>query len=132
MNRQVKFRARDLNTNEWIYGDLLNMKDKKFIHDSSNDLIEVKPDTIEQFTGLVDVDNKEIYEGDILQLTYAEISRGIVMWCDKMSAFGIKFWWSDKPEGNTLGQLISDSDYTMKIIGNIQDNPELLNVIDKI
>lgn len=71
-----------------------------------------------QYTGLKDKHGKEIYEGDILQLpsryygdTYYEKSIGVIEW-DYDS-------WYVKNQG--------DAQYSdMEIIGNIYENPELL------
>lgn len=81
-----------------------------------------------QFTGLVDRNGKEIYEGDILETKYEDK-------CEE-GGFGIArngVYFKDGCFG-TIGEITREflpfSDYPIKdeyIIGNIHDNPELLN-----
>jgi len=83
--------------------------------------IEIKPETIGQFTGLTDKNGKKIFEGDILK-------------CDPFTKlFWISFGESEKwgacfcaQSSNSIYFLSKSWTILSEVIGNIHDNPELL------
>jgi len=66
--RQIKFRGKRLNNGEWVEGWLVEMFGAPHILDKNNptDAYPIDPATVGQFTGLLDKNGSEIYEGDIV------------------------------------------------------------------
>lgn len=126
--RTIKFRGLN-NSGKWLHGDLLQRIGNMYIL-SENDIdsmdnYEVQKDTVGQFTGLLDENGKEIYEGDILLVD--EFWDGETGNVKIHNEVGIKdgcFGYI----GENTGDLIPfyDSKITERIVGNIHDNPELL------
>lgn len=80
-----------------------------------------------QSTGLRDKNGKEIFEGDILGVeTDKENVKVEVSWDDKHALFVFESKKYDEKE--PLSELLEDSPYPFKIIGNIYTNPELVEV----
>ncbi|WP_290145875.1 YopX family protein [Paramuribaculum intestinale] len=133
MNRTIKFRGKRLDNGEWVYGDLEYNRAKNIarIHTYDEDgeyLIQhsVDPATVGQFTGLLDKNGKEIYEGDILMLGSSDAGICEVKWNESQLAFCIRFYYERNLGTRPLGAWARDGK-DIAILGNIHDNPELLN-----
>lgn len=113
--RELKFRRHTDHDNEFVYLDLENSsEDDKFIF-----YFEKTP--IEQYTGLKDKDGKEIYEGDIVDYNDDGDCIGYVVYnapsYEIMEKIGYPCWLKGGPH--------------QRVIGNIHDNPELLENLNK-
>lgn len=135
MNRTIKFRGQHFETEEWIFGDLINNGFDgtafflKGIKPTSEYPICVDMNTVGQFSGLEDINGVEIYESDILSKRWK-----CEVYVSDEGTFMVKF--HTNPQKNkpmTLKKYLNHrvkagtSDIDCKIIGNIHENPELLN-----
>ncbi len=120
--RQIKFRAQDIASNKWLYGDLRHHKDDVCIFDQGGTKGEqVKRDTVGQFTGLRDINGKDIYEGDILDVSYADEDSYLeVRFVRGVFAF---LWNGDLDDEFPCNAPTHE---WAKVIGNIYDDPKLL------
>lgn len=69
MNREILFRGKRVDNDEWVYGYLVKMFGVLNIIDKDNENIvyEIKPETVGEFTNLTDKNGNKIFEGDIVK-----------------------------------------------------------------
>lgn len=153
--REILFRAKRIKNGEWVEGNFIFQFDHKkkescgFITKQDQNFdkpdfnpVEIDIKTLGQFTGLCDKNGKKIFEGDICRIKYKEIRdymgvkyddfmefNEVVVYNEDFGGFcfmlvddGIKMYrpiWK-----NQNNEIIKIEEY--EVIGNIHDNPELL------
>lgn len=139
MNRTIKFRGKRIDNGEWVYGSLAETHGELFIGISTDpdnpvymmDWHEVDTDTVGQFTGLLDKNGKEIYEGDIVryQDTMGYHFIGLIGFDEGRFGFVNKRGIGTLNKDGVYSDGYCTVPYTIdyEVIGNIHDNPELLN-----
>lgn len=65
----IKFKAKQLNSEKWFEGDLVRLGNRVCIGGDhiKDGITDVDPSTVCMFTGLTDCKGREVWEGDILQ-----------------------------------------------------------------
>lgn len=127
--REILFRATDLsgvNNRSWIFGSLDTTENEYTImiypdRFGNKCRIFVDPKTVGQYTGLTDKNGKKIFEGDIVER----------FWLGEKHIYLIGY---DNGIASFIGKDICSENFTtfdydacrFEIIGNIHDNPELL------
>ena len=129
--REIKFRGISKETNEWVFGYYIVAAGMPFISVFGvREPILIIPKTLGQYTGIKDKNDKEIYEGDIVSFEDAEcdaegyhdnvfLNRGVVSY-DEVS---MCYFFSNRQTVD-MEDLYIPTD--AEIIGNIYENPELL------
>jgi uncharacterized phage protein (TIGR01671 family) len=126
--REIKFRAWDNKKKIMIIQDDMDRLDKCLTYWELNMSVELM-----QYTGLNDVDGKEIYEGDIVELTLTNPALFEVKFIDGGFCYAnstIKGYPIDIPIDIIFG-TDSTKNY-QKVVGNKYENPELMEVINTI
>jgi len=131
--REIKFRGKRKDNNEWVYGSLVTYGNQVFIWEKftsgyiataevkrlfSETFIEVVPETVGQYTGLKDSKGVEIYGGSLIKDPQGSV--GKVFYNKTQSGYLVN--WHKKD-----GTWETDSCIGYGIVvGDIYTNPELL------
>lgn len=127
--REILFRGRDI-SGQWHYGvPLIFNEDYVCIAklNEHNKTVEYK--TLGQYTGLIDNNGNKIFEGDILERKHKELVNHSQKMTVNYIPYKACFSVVDIGGGNVT--FISDyinNKYELEVIGNIHDNPELLEI----
>ena len=129
MNREIKFRGKSLRNGEWLYGDLMHDNiGGSYVYPIDADELykenEVSPDTVGQYTVLRDKNGVEIYEGDVI---IEKIKRSRKDGERLVICFEEFEWKSKNVNGATTSLSLLAEYHTIEVVGNIHDNPELIN-----
>lgn len=151
MNREYLYRGKSEDNGEWVYGNHLydEISDKHFIVPFGNIEesqkvgengccycvgFEVIPETIGKCSGRCDISGKPMYEGDVFESHQGSKILAVTMilkygtyqaYCpaDKTFMDSVGFYVEAKGYPN---MPMGDTESYAKVIGNIHDNPELL------
>ena len=134
--REIWFRGKRLDNGQWIEGWLIRRtypaiettlcyivtKGRSLVIDT---VYPVDPSTAGQYTGLRDKNGKMIFEGDIIKIPddYDEFGINAGEVYEVYFSFG---GFRLKPKYSKARGYWLEDDETVEVIGNIHDNPELL------
>ena len=144
MEREILFRGKRVDNGEWVVGSLImnvfyHVGDPNSIpyilsvegikYDCWEDLYdehgiyEVDPETVGQYTGLRDKNGTKIFEGDVVRFInqFGNLANCTIVWNQNKIRYEII-----RNKNISYGLLRTDIEY--EVIGNIHDNPELLEV----
>ena len=126
--REILCRGKRIDSGEWEYGGCVFTENKVCLIYNQTHSIDLQGCTVEensvgQYTGLTDKNGKKVFEGDIVRYNDT-IHKVIFCTINGCAFFGITM-----PE---RGEIWNFDGITcankMEVIGNIHDNPELLEV----
>ena len=143
--REILFRAKDEAQNKWVYGYYIHLPSAAgSVHimqvpagnpDESNTSYYIIPETVGEYTGLTDKNGKKIFEGDILKIVhkyqspfdddtkeYTDVTTDVVFFDDE----GLCFSYGKSPFLCVADNVTAE----YEVVGNIHDNPELLEVTE--
>lgn len=145
MNNRYICKGKRKDNGEWIYGDLIiDQYGKYYIHPNANafsvneynlakciQMIEIIPETVGQCTGRKYANDKLLFEGDIVKwysdyddtwgYSHTAEDYGVVVWNAN------DYCWNIKVNDELMPFNDYDWDISM-VVGNIHDNPDLLEV----
>ena len=133
--REILFKAKRKDNGEWIEGyyykriqggKVVDAIEKYNGNIGSIEYYEIDPETIYQFTGLLDKNGNKIWEHDICS-TDLERPYSIVVF--RNGCFMYELNDGDKDYFDIMMPIepLVDSDKYTEVIGNVFDNPELLS-----
>jgi uncharacterized phage protein (TIGR01671 family) len=141
--REILFRGKRKDNGKWAYGFYALFA--RIHTGAENGCVipyEVDPETVGQFTGLTDKNGKKIFEGDIVKIisivkgemigntrTFKSEERedcAVVLLDYKTGGYKLKVYHKGKYKRISKFTIAHLWGYEAEVIGNIHDNPELL------
>lgn len=127
--REILFRGKRVDNGEWEYGlpsydDDGDVEEIQVWDEEDVNFYPVDPETICQYTGLIDKNGKKIWEGDILEGHLddkfpEDVTREKVIWHES--------GWKTEEPGCVDKEYLDEFDTeNFEVVGNVFDNPELL------
>lgn len=137
--REILFRGKRIDNGEWVYGYFVADEIHTYIFEQAQvhygldlggwldccQMQEVIPETVGQFTGLTDKNDNLIFEGDILESDYDDDFDDVVI--EEVVFFKKEWMLKEMGVVPTYGDA-GDTWFCSRVIGNVHDNPELLEV----
>ncbi len=130
MENRFLSRGKRIDNGEWIQGYLYGIWERRYIlwgmiNDIPN-MAEVDPETVCQCTAMPDKNGKLIFENDILSGHIddefpEDETRKRVVWHENG-------WCTNEPDCDYYEELDDFDSENFEVIGNMIDNPELLEV----
>lgn len=147
MKRKRLFRAKAINRDnniprrtsykngDWVFGLITRLDDygAEMTNKDGVSGIEVEPDTVGEYTGVTDKNRKLVFEDDIARVKYEGKKYVGVIQYDALGVFifvARGFGWIPlfKLADDDMKQRNGQNLTAIEIIGNIHDNPELLEM----
>ena len=152
--REILFRGKRLDNGEWVEGYLYITHNGEHEISIYNDEVnierwthDVDQSTVGQYTGLKDKNGNRIWEGDIVRYTFdspddptatkngLKVRTGRIFWSDWRASFAVTAGRNGSAamnndvtryvRGRQIYEYVRGAN-TVEVIGNITDNPELL------
>lgn len=127
--REIKFRGKRLDNNEWIYGSFVIREQNihgdlgYFISTPNGEWIEINSKTVGQYIGLKDKNSSEIWGGDLLKYSIEGVMQ--------VKPFLVENMWDLRIQLEHSDSYYRIDSYSLEIIGNIHEHPNLLTKTDE-
>ena len=123
--REILFRGKLIDDFEWVTGSLIQYgKDALIFTRFGTGMYHTDPETVGQYTGMTDKNGAKIFEGDIVHFEYQGTNKGLhgsgKVVCEDCK-FALEWGWHKE-----IVCLTNFHGGTFEVIGNIYDNPELM------
>ena len=130
--RTIKFKGKSLDSGEWIEGYYYKECDNTYIIEdrqnysmlNRNEAVLIDPAIVFQFTGFLDKNGKEIYEGDVIHIGPDFC---VVIWVEELGGFYLKVDYAKEPCVTPLGAMLRR--YDIEVIGNIYEQKWTMRIM---
>lgn len=136
--REILFRGKREDNGEWVFGMPWIFKDHACVcpwhegmckYDSGYYPVHVIPETVGQYTGLIDKNGNKIFEGDIVESQYTQLEYlvcfGPYTYTDEYEDDQDACGWYNQDINGCITALGCPERWAT-VIGNIHDRPELI------